>query len=493
MKQKGYIFQKRGNWCIRWREKVDGQEGQKQKYKLRCQILGRVTEEHLRNRDRKTRKVRRPEEIIESAERLMEAVNGKTIKKTLPEVDALVVQLAGALVRQNPDAAQGLSRSGNPSAFNVAEKLLGIIAKNSDRSTLMTFGELVEDKYFPEMKDQLKPSTFREYGKTWRCNLKARIENRIVNDFSKTDAFALFSQIHKDKPNLRIAPMYNIRFFLGSVFQFAEARGYFEGVIPTRVKLPAGILRGNPTEAYSKEEVENMIPVFDSPLTQAAVSLAFYSGSRKSEIEGMRWEDYERVWLLNKETGKSEHGGVIHVQRAVVNGKVGTTKTASSADDVFIPERCCALLEAYRQSIHGPTEGYILGYSATRPIDLDCLSRSKIMPVLNRCVVCDKAKRRHKKADHEFKRNESLPRWKGYHAFRRGNATHLAKNHTGNGAEAARLQLRHSDVATTVTHYIKDTKQERRASQAAQAAAQAIKNQEQRKSNAVVLAGDYVN
>jgi integrase len=322
--------------------------------------------------------------------------------------------------------------------------------------------------------------------------LKARIENRFVRDFSKVDAFNLFNEIHKDKPNLKASTLNNPRFFLSGVFQFASERGYFEGLIPTSVNLPADIVHGGVTEAYSRGEVERIIAVVPSHVAQTVVSLAFYSGCRKSEIEGMRWEDFERVELPNKETGRTELGGLIRVRRAVVNGILGTNKTPSSADDVFIPELCCQRLEAYRKSIGGPTEGYMVGHSASKPRDLDAIAR-QIIPFLNRCVVCDKSKTKHRKENHKFEHNESLPRWKGYHAFRRGNATYLAKNHTGNGAEAARLQLRHGDVATTLNYYIKDSKQERRASQAAQAAAQAIQNQEQRKKNAVVLGGDYVN
>jgi hypothetical protein len=50
--------------------------------------------------------------------------------------------------------------------------------------------------------------------------------------------------------------------------------------------------------------------------------------------------------------------------------------------------------------------------------------------------------------------------WRGYHGFRRGNATYLAKHQ---GSHAAALMLRHSNVSTTETNYIKNSAQDRRA------------------------------
>jgi hypothetical protein len=49
--------------------------------------------------------------------------------------------------------------------------------------------------------------------------------------------------------------------------------------------------------------------------------------------------------------------------------------------------------------------------------------------------------------------------WKGWHAFRRGNATLLASE---KDREAAALMLRHRSSAVTDRHYVKASKQERR-------------------------------
>jgi integrase len=102
-------------------------------------------------------------------------------------------------------------------------------------------------------------------------------------------------------------------------------------------------------------------------------------------------------------------------------------------------------------------------------MNLDSFAFWHLKPILNRCGDCKKAKTEHQqKSDHQYERDKSLPVWKGWHAFRRGNATYLAKQLTGNGARAASIMLRHSDQGVTEEHYILNTKQDRRALKAFQ-------------------------
>src|SRR5262249_29190560 len=56
---------------------------------------------------------------------------------------------------------------------------------------------------------------------------------------------------------------------------------------------------------------------------------------------------------------------------------------------------------------------------------------------------------------HQFERDDNLPMWHAWHAFRRGLATTLY----GLGVDDVMVQyiLRHGDVAMTRQHYIKTT------------------------------------
>jgi len=53
---------------------------------------------------------------------------------------------------------------------------------------------------------------------------------------------------------------------------------------------------------------------------------------------------------------------------------------------------------------------------------------------------------------HNYTGDESMPRWQGWHCFRRGLGTNL--NHLGVEDKAIQAILRHENVATTQKYYI---------------------------------------
>lgn len=77
----------------------------------------------------------------------------------------------------------------------------------------------------------------------------------------------------------------------------------------------------------------------------------------------------------------------------------------------------------------------------------------QILPALTRCEHCGKASADHAEAKHEFKLDEKFPKWRGWHAARRG----LGSNLYALGVPEKVIQqiLRHANVSTTATYYIK--------------------------------------
>ncbi len=88
-----------------------------------------------------------------------------------------------------------------------------------------------------------------------------------------------------------------------------------------------------------------------------------------------------------------------------------------------------------------------------KPLNLDNLVRRVIIPVLSPCAVCKKQEDEHKSEGHSFSLDKNLPRWHGWHAFRRGLATNL---HTlGVADKGIQAILRHSTIGLTQNVYIK--------------------------------------
>jgi integrase len=74
------------------------------------------------------------------------------------------------------------------------------------------------------------------------------------------------------------------------------------------------------------------------------------------------------------------------------------------------------------------------------------------------CGTCSKAESEHTQAKHDYDRNNVLPEWHGWHAFRRGLATNLHQM----GVDDLTIQaiLRHSNVTVTQKCYIKTASKE---------------------------------
>ena len=71
---------------------------------------------------------------------------------------------------------------------------------------------------------------------------------------------------------------------------------------------------------------------------------------------------------------------------------------------------------------------------------------------------------RHSAPDHSFERDTSLPEWHGWHAARRGLGTNLYR--LGVPEKTIQAILRHANVSTTNTYYIKSAADDTRAAMA---------------------------
>jgi hypothetical protein len=76
-----------------------------------------------------------------------------------------------------------------------------------------------------------------------------------------------------------------------------------------------------------------------------------------------------------------------------------------------------------------------------------------ILAALNRCEVCRKAESKHQRAEDEYTRDSSLPVYFGWHAARRGLGSNLYR--LGVPRMVIQRILRHANVSTTATCYIK--------------------------------------
>lgn len=232
--------------------------------------------------------------------------------------------------------------------------------------------------------------------------------------------------------------------FLASAFKHALRMGLTKYNPVRDAATPEG--RESDTHAYTLEEFKTIIKALDEEgpdknhTVEAMMFVAMFTGLRISEVQGLKWED----WDQKKQ--------VLNVCRAVDNdGNITEPKTKASKAPVPVVGVVKKKLAAHLKRNTG--NGYIfhadnLPQTIVRPGNL---VRREITPVLEK----------HKIA------------WHGFHAFRRGLETALV------GAETdpifAKIIMRHELDDVTIKHYL-----DRKSTEVVERARKAIEKVEKR-------------
>jgi integrase len=314
---------------------------------------------------------------------------------------------------------------------------------------IATIGDFVEGVYLPWIERYQRPSTLKGYRQVWRQHLKPLCQGAWLKEVRTYQVQSWLNAIGKNNSlrrrtsedaRLSKNSLKRIQSALSGIFSLAKQLGYYDGVNPlqdTRVDPKAA--EPAETYAYSLEEVQSFLAVLPEPAA-TAFAVAAFMGLRIGEIEALRWEDYGE--------------GEMHISRSIWNGHVGAPKTRKSAAPVPVIRQLAERLEMHRLHSQNPESGPIFANSARKPMSMNNLLGRVILPVLNRCAQCGKAKGKdHLKADHGYQRDARLPRWHGWHAARRGLGSNLYR--LGVPPMVIQRILRHSNVSTTANYYIK--------------------------------------
>lgn len=198
------------------------------------------------------------------------------------------------------------------------------------------------------------------------------------------------------------------------------------------VKIPKAP-SGPETHAYSIEEIGGILAALlalddglpcspekghISPAVAFAIAAtAAFTGLRRSELRGLRWEDYS--------------GSGLAIRRSAWELHVESTKTEDSEATVPVIGILAQTLNTWRVRSGDPSAGYMFASSKGTPLNINNLEKRVIRPTLRKAGIA----------------------WYGWHAFRRGLGTNLHAM----GVDDLTIQriLRHSNVAITQAYYIK--------------------------------------
>ena len=323
--------------------------------------------------------------------------------------------------------------------------------------------EFIETIYLPMAKQFLRPSTYKNY-KTdeYERHFKHRLGNLRLRDFRTAHGQRLISAIAKDNPELGHKTLLRLKSFLSGVFKHAKAEGYLDDENPMRdVTLPRTVRRTKFRGAvYSLQDIFLILanvrePDYQSQVAFAAIATAAFTGLRLAELRGLQWKDYD--------------GERLSVERTVWRTKTGLPKTESSENTVPVLPFLQNALRGYREYLEAeqrkqirPSDWMFAGERRGTSMNLPNLVRRNIIPNLTRCTVCQLQKHNHagQDKDHKFKLDESIPKWQGWHCFRRSLASNLYS--LGVKPKVIQAVLRHSDISTTLDFYVETPESESR-------------------------------
>jgi integrase len=132
---------------------------------------------------------------------------------------------------------------------------------------------------------------------------------------------------------------------------------------------------------------------------------------------------------------------------------VNDPKTRKGRAPVPVIRHLAERLELHRLRCGNPQSGPIFANGVGKPLALTSVVNRVIIPALNCCELCHKRETEHANTKHEYKRDERIPVWHGWHAARRGLGSNLYR--LGVPDLVIQRILRHANVSTTATYYIK--------------------------------------
>ncbi|MGA2690206.1 MAG: hypothetical protein ABSE85_19260 [Candidatus Korobacteraceae bacterium] len=310
---------------------------------------------------------------------------------------------------------------------------------NANPERVLTIGDFVERVYFPHIEHYKRPSTLKGYRDIWENHVNARCAGDWLKDVRTFHVQSWLDSISGPRVLSRNS-LKHIKTFLSAVFKLAKQQGYYMGENPVRdTATSPKATAPQETYAYDLNEIQQMLSVMPEPAA-TIFAVAAFTGLRRGELQGLRWEDYE--------------DGQIRVSRAIWEGHVNDPKTGRSKGAVPLIKQVAERLEFHRMRCGGPDAGPMFpNLSGKKPICLNNVLGRQILPALKRCECCGKARDDHADVKHDFKLDEKLPKWHGWHAARRG----LGSNLYALGVQEKVIQqiLRHANVSTTSTYYIK--------------------------------------
>jgi integrase len=335
---------------------------------------------------------------------------------------------------------QIMTRGKRPPADVKAEAERHMATVNSGTvhaDRIITIGDFVQQIYLPWIAEHKRPSTAKGYRDIWEDHLKPLSEQMWLKDTRTYHVQRWLNRIGAGK--LSRNTLKHVKSVVSGIFTLAKQQDYFQGENPARDSaINPKSAEPQETYAYTLDEIHTILARLPEPAA-TAFAVAAFMGLRHGEIQGLLWENYR--------------DGELYVSRSIWNGRVSDPKTRKGRAPVPVIRQLADRLEMHRLRSGNPPAGPIFANGLGKPLALGSVVNRVILPALNSCETCGKAESNHLKAGHHYGRDTRIPEWHGWHAARRGLGSNLYR--LGVPDIVIQRILRHANVSTTSSYYIK--------------------------------------
>jgi integrase len=302
---------------------------------------------------------------------------------------------------------------------------------------IVTVTDFVDRVYLPWIEEHKRPSTAKGYRDIWGRHLEPLCGKIWLRDVRTYHVQGWLNQIGREK--LSRNTLKHIKSVVSAIFTLAKQQDYFQAENPARdTAVNPAAAEPRETYAYSLDEIHTILSLLPEPAA-TAFAVAAFMGLRHGEIQGLLWENY--------------HDGEMFVSQSIWNGRITGPKTRKSRAPIPVIKPLVERLLVHQLRSGNPQTGPIFRNAVRKPLALTSVVNRAILPALNRCGQCGKSEAAHEDNGHEYERDERIPEWHGWHAARRGLGSNLYRL----GVQDIVIQriLRHANVSTTATYYIK--------------------------------------
>jgi integrase len=311
----------------------------------------------------------------------------------------------------------------------------------------LTIAEFFEKRFIPYCEELVpvkgrvrqKPSTVMGHQQKWNQFLRTHFGSMTLQEYD-ADRGNDFLQSLKDRHSLTI--LRGIKSLATAIFKLATFDRRIKASPWRDVQIPDDAVDSEETEAYTREEAEDMITALqDHADCQLILALACFEGLRPGEIAALKWSDVdsEFKWLS--------------IRRSVVRGIVDTPKTESSVADIPLISIVPDMFRQWRNECKKSKEDWVFPSRNDKPVNLPNLVWRVIRPHV------EGERHTHQGKPVKCMRCEKLPqgtshKWKTMYAGRRCAAT-LAISLSSGNYQLAQSLLRHASYKTTLDIYDK--------------------------------------